>query len=468
MSTKFNTSLHTNPHFTRLEAMAKFNTTNPSGFPEFGPAAEQKRQEWLHIISTAFKSFGFIPITTPIVEREENLLGKGGNAKEMYVLKRLLAEEGDKSHSGNALRFDQTVPLALYVARHQNEISFPFKRSVIGPVFRGERAQKGRFRQFDQCDIDVIGMEKLSLLNDAMIPAIIVDIFKSLKIGNFKVRINNRKILTGLFKSLGIEETKMKETLDIVDDLEKMSREKITLQFIEAGFNSTQIDKILEFVSMKTSTEGVNALLEKIKKVCDHEEFQAGVQELQIVIEALEALEVDKNYYEVDLKIARGLDYYTGTVYETTLPDHPEFGSVCSGGRYEDLASVFTGKKMPGVGISIGLTRLFSQCLAAGLVTSERSSPTQVLLIAADEVALPVLLSLGSKIRETGIITENYLETKKLTKQFDYADKLGVPYVVVMGENEMNKNIVQVKDMKSGESKELSFDEVIDTLKRVL
>jgi histidyl-tRNA synthetase len=435
--------------------MAKFNTTNPSGFPEFAPAAEQKRQQWLLIMSEAFKSFGFMPITTPIVEREENLLGKGGNAKEMYVLKRLLDEEGDKSHSGNALRFDQTVPLALYVARHQNEIAFPFKRSVIGPVFRGERAQKGRFRQFDQCDIDVIGMEHLSLLNDAMIPAIIINIFKALEIGDFKVRINNRKILTGLFKSLGIGEDKMKVTLDIVDDLEKLPREKLLNQFTEAGFNQAQVDKVLEFVSAKSSD------FEALKKVCDHEEFQAGVTDLQTVIEALTALGVEKKFYTIDTSIARGLDYYTGTVYETTLTDHPEFGSVCSGGRYDDLASIFTGKKMPGVGISIGLTRLFSQCLDAGLVRPDRSSPTQVLLVAADEVALPSLLALGTEIRSEGLVVENYLEPKKLVKQFDYADKIGVPYIIVVGENEMNKKVVQLKDMNSGEKQEVSLADVV-------
>jgi len=442
--------------------MAKFNTTNPSGFPEFGPAAEQKRQEWLHIISTAFKSFGFIPITTPIVEREENLLGKGGNAKEMYVLKRLLAEADDKSHSGNALRFDQTVPLALYVARHQNEITFPFKRSVIGPVFRGERAQKGRFRQFDQCDIDVIGMENLSLLNDAMIPAIIVDIFKALQIGDFKVRINNRKILTGLFKSVGIAEDKMKVTLDIVDDLEKLPREKLLAQFTEQGFNQTQVDKILEFVSAESTD------FTALKKVCDHDEFQAGVTELQTVVEALESLGVDKNCYVIDTAIARGLDYYTGTVYETSLTDNPEFGSVCSGGRYDDLASVFTNKKMPGVGISIGLTRLFSQCLDAGLVKPGKASPTEVLLIAADEVALPSLLKLGAVLRQAGIVTENYVEHKKLVKQLDYADKLGVPYSIVMGENELNKKVVQLKNMQTGDKQELKLSEVLSVLRSEL
>lgn len=439
--------------------MAKFNVSNPSGFPEFDPAAEQKRQEWLHIIRSAFKSFGFIFITTPIVEREENLLGKGGNAKEMYVLKRLLDEEGDKSHSGNALRFDQTVPLALYVARHQNEITFPFKRSVIGPVFRGERAQKGRFRQFDQCDIDVVGNGELSLLNDAMIPAIIIDIFKALKIGDFKVRINNRKILTGLFKSLGIAESKMKVTLDIVDDLEKLPRAKILSTFTENGFNQTQVDKILEFISTD------NTDFRALKAVCDNEEYQAGVSQLQTVIEVLEALRVSKSNYQIDTSIARGLDYYTGTVYETTLIDHPEFGSVCSGGRYDDLASLFTGKSMPGVGISIGLTRLFSQCLEVGLVVPDRASPTQVLLLAADELALPELLSLGADLRTAGIVAENYLETKKLVKQFDYADKLGVPYVIVMGEQEMSKKIVQLKNMKTGGKEEIPISDAVKVLK---
>lgn len=441
-----------------LKAMAKFNTTNPSGFPEFAPAAEQKRQAWLQIIRIAFKSFGFIPITTPIVEREENLLGKGGNAKEMYVLKRLLDEAGDKSHSGNALRFDQTVPLALYVARHQNEITFPFKRSVIGPVFRGERAQKGRFRQFDQCDIDVIGMEHLSLLNDAMIPAIIVDVFKALEIGDFKVRINNRKILTGLFKSLGIAETQLKATLDIVDDLEKVPREKILIQFTQLGFNQSQVDKILEFVSAEATD------FEALRKVSDHAEYQAGVVDLETVIKAIKALGVDENCYTIDTSIARGLDYYTGTVYETTLTDHPEFGSVCSGGRYDDLASIFTGKKMPGVGISIGLTRLFSQCLDAGLVVPTKASPTQVLMLAADETALPSLLTLGAELRQAGLVVENYLEPKKLVKQFDYADKTGVPLVVVMGENELNKKVVQLKNMETGKKEEIGLDDVLKVL----
>lgn len=450
-----------------LKAMAKFDIKNPSGFPEFPPAVEQKRQAWLKIISTTFKSFGFIPITTPIVEREENLLGKGGNAKEMYVLKRLLDEEGDKSHSGNALRFDQTVPLALYVARHQNEITFPFKRSVIGPVFRGERAQKGRFRQFDQCDIDVIGNGELSLLNDAMIPAIIIDIFKALNIGEFKVRINNRKILTGFLETLGLPDNKYIEALNIIDDLEKLGRKHVEEKLKYLGLSDTAIERFVTFITIVGLNDDI---LKRLKGYRTDKAvlYQEGVHELEEVVNALRSLGVTDENFEIDITIARGLDYYTGTVYETTLTDHPEFGSVCSGGRYDDLASIFTGKTMPGVGISIGLTRLFSQCVEAGLVVGDRSSPTQVLLIAADEVALPSLLALGAELRASGIVAENYLEPKKLIKQFDYADKLGIPFVIVMGENELNKNIVQLKNMKTGEKEEISLDEVVLILKNKL
>ena len=443
--------------------MAQFNVKNPSGFPEFNPSAEALRQQWIQTINQAFKRFGFISITTPIVEREENLLGKGGNAKEMYVLKRLLAESGDDSHSGNALRFDQTVPLALYVARHQNDIAFPFKRSVIGPVFRGERAQKGRFRQFDQCDIDVIGNGELSLLNDAQIPAIIIEIFKGLNIGPFQVRINNRKILTGLFASLGIPETQMKAVLDIVDDLEKLPREKILASFTEQGLNQSQVDKVLEFVSADLSDFNL------LNNICDHKTFQEGVEELKTVIEALEALQVDKNCYRIDTSIARGLDYYTGTVYETTLIDHPEFGSVCSGGRYEDLASVFTGKKFPGVGISIGLTRLFSQCLDAGIVEPIGVSPTQVLLFAETPTDLAAMLKLGADLRAVGIVAENYLEPdKKNKKNFKYAESLSIPFLISMNSDFMNKNSVQLKNLQTGEKEELALTDVLDFLKKEL
>ncbi len=439
--------------------MTKFNIKTPSGFPEFPPQVEPVRQKWIEIITRTFHNHGFIFITTPLVEREENLLGKGGNAKEMYVLKRLLDEDGESSHSGNALRFDQTVPLALYVARHQNDLSFPFRRAVVGPVFRGERAQKGRFRQFDQCDIDVIGNGELSLLNDAQIPAIIIEIFKQLNVGDFVVRINNRKILTGLFQSLGIPEADMKKTLDIVDDLEKLPREEILESFTANGLSHRQVDTILEFVSTDHHD------FEALKNVCDQAVFQEGVKELQQVIEALEAMGVDANYYTIDTAIARGLDYYTGTVYETNIKDHPAFGSVCSGGRYDDLAAIFTGgKRFPGVGISIGLTRLFAQCLEAGLLPALPVSPTQVLLISVDDKALPQLLELGAELRASGIVAENYLEDKKLAKKFDYADKLGIPYCLVMGENEMAKNKVQLKDMQTGQSEAVSLDEIVNVL----
>ncbi len=451
--------------------MSKFNVKNPSGFPEFSPAEEAIRQEWIKIISSSFSKFGFIPITTPIVEREENLLGKGGNAKEMYVLKRLLDEEGDKSHSGNALRFDQTVPLALYVARHQNELTFPFRRSVIGPVFRGERAQKGRFRQFDQCDIDVIGNGELSLLNDAQIPAIIIEIFKKLDIGDFVVQINNRKILVGIANHFNIP---VKLLLDTFDEKEKLSDKDFEkkLDFLGEKINNLNEfkDILAGIVDCKISGGTIieDDYFTKLKSVLSFSsECLEGVSDLQTVYFSLvKDIGVDASNLLIDPFLARGLDYYTGTIYETKVLKYPGFGSVCSGGRYEDLASIFTGKKLPGVGISIGLTRLFSQCLEAGLIIPDKSSPTQVLLISADDVALPSLLSLGTELRTAGIVAENYLEDKKLGKKFDYADKLKIPYCIVMGENEMNNKIVQLKDMKTGEKEDIEVSKIVSVLNK--
>jgi len=417
--------------------MVKFNVKNPSGFPEFAPAAENLRQQWVQIISDVFKKYGFISITTPLVEREENLLGKGGNAKEMYALKRV--HDDTNGDSGNALRFDHTVPLALYVARHFNDLTFPFKRSVIGPVFRGERAQKGRFRQFDQCDIDIIGNEKLDIKNDALVIAVIVEIFKKLNIGDFKVRINNRKI----FNFLDEQST---EVINVIDDLEKIGLEKVTENLLALGLGQSVVDEVLELLNQGS-----------LETLQDSE----GKTELQQLLDALKSMGVDENCYQIDTSIARGLDYYTGTVYETQMMGHPEFGSVCSGGRYDDLASVFTNKNLPGVGISIGLTRLFSQCLDVGIIMPEKSSPTEVLLIAADQEALPRLLELGAELRNSGIVAENYLENKKLVKQFDYADKLKIPYCVVMGERELAQNVVQVKNMNTGEQKTVNISECI-------
>ncbi len=442
--------------------MKKLNVSCPSGFPEFSPAQEQVRQRWIRVISDVFERNGFFPISTPLVEKEANLVAKGGNPKEMYVLKRLLDEENDSSHSGMALRFDHTVPLALYVARHFSEITFPFKRYSIGPVFRGERAQKGRYRQFDQCDIDVIGVEYLSLLNDAQMPSIIIQIFEQLEIGDFIVKINNRKILLGFFESLGLPGKEAKKVLDIVDGMEKIGHKKVFQALINEGISKVNAQKIMDF----TEISGYSGeIFKQLESMSVNTTFLEGSEELKTVIEGLENMKVSEKRYRVDLSIARGLDYYTGTVFETNLmnddgTENTGIGSICSGGRYDDLAEVFTGRKLPGVGISIGLSRLLPQLFEKEIIKPERVSPTEVLVIAIGKKTMAKALEVAAMLREAGIKSENYLEDKKVGKQFDYANKLKIPLCVVIGEEEVNKKVVQMKNMESGKQEEIAMDEL--------
>ncbi|MCF7831257.1 histidine--tRNA ligase [Candidatus Gracilibacteria bacterium] len=447
-----------------ISMMKKYNITCPSGFPEFSPAEERVRQNWLAVIRGVFEKNGFLPVETPLVEREENLLAKGGNPKEMYVLKRV-QDDDDTSHSGNALRFDHTVPLALYVARHLNELAFPFRRYSIGPVLRGERAQKGRFRQFDQCDIDMIGSGELSLLNDALVAVVIVQLFEQLNIGEFFVRINNRKILTGFFENLNIKSKDISAVMMIVDDLEKIGATKVLENLVKLGVKKDLAQEILNFTEISGTNEEIFKRLEQIK---GGELFTEGVQDLKEVFSALSAMNVPENRVKLDLSIARGLDYYTGTVYETILTGYEGLGSICSGGRYDDLAEVFTGKKLPGVGISIGLTRLLSQLFDAKIIEPERSSPTEVLIITTSPDFMSNALEIGAKIRGMGFCTENYVEDKKLGKQFDYANKLGIPVCVVMGESEVEKGTVQIKNMTSGEQTEVTLEQLEKGLKNIL
>ncbi len=439
------------PKINTMFLMTKANTSTPSGFPELEPKFEIVRQNWIRTITSIFEKNGFLPIETPLVERAENLVAKGGNPKEIYVLDRLLNEEvGNKK---TALRFDHTVPLALFVARHQNEIAFPFRRYAIGPVFRGERAQKGRFRQFDQCDIDVIGSEDLPVFYDAEVAAIAIQIFrKLLPLNEFFVRINNRKILTGFFSSLGISDAQIMTVIKIVDDLEKLSKDDILARFADEKIEKPVAEKVLEF----TEISGTNAeILKKLKTVSEDTNFLSAVDELQTVIEALEAMGIEEKYFRVDLKIARGLDYYTGTVFETTLVGHEDLGSICSGGRYDDLASVFTNKQMPGVGISIGLSRLLSQLFDADIVKSEKSSPTQVLIFSAEldfnnpKIA-KTIFSAAEVLREK-FSTQIYFEPKKIAKKFEYAEKIGAQFCAIVGEVEAEKGMVTIKNLKSGE-----------------
>lgn len=441
----------------------KFNISNPSGFPEFSPRQEAVRQQWLEQIRQVFRQNGFIFIDTPLVEREENLLGKGGNPKEIYALKRIHDEAADTSHSGNALRFDQTVPLALYVARHRNELVFPFRRAVIGPVFRGERAQKGRFRQFDQCDIDVIGSGSLSLGNDAQVVGIIIELFQRLLPGvGFQVQLNNRKILLGFFQDvLGVTDDQIKPVLDIVDDLEKIGRDAVIDKLKALEIDSEKIEQLFALMNLGGTP---SEILEALEKIEAGELFVEGVSELSEVVQMLQNMGVDEGYYKIDLRIARGLDYYTGTVYETKLTDYPQVGSVCSGGRYEDLAAIFTGQKLPGVGISIGLTRLLSQVFEHGILAEQPASPSQVLVVTMDEVE-PVqkkALELGAQLRSGRIAAENYFESKKPAKKFEYAQKLEIPYVLVIGENELAAGEYQIKSMATGEKVMVAEDKLVD------
>lgn len=409
--------------------MAKLNTSTPSGFPEFTPAEQRVVQNWKKTIAKVFELNGFPVMETPLVERAENFEAKGGNPKETYVLDRLLRDEtGDTDKDARALRFDHTVPLALFVARNFNELAFPFRRSVIGPVLRGERAQKGRFRQFDQCDIDVIGSESLSLANDAQMVAIIAQIFEELMPEQkFVIRINNRKILTGFFEAFDADPAEFKKILDFLDNLEKTPNAKL------AGHPVEFQERILEFVEMNGATD---EMLEKLGKFSEHEKYLEGVAELKEVVSHLRAMGIKDEQFMIDLRVARGLDYYTGTVYETNLIGYEGLGSVCSGGRYDDLASLFTGKKLPGVGISIGLTRLLWQLFDAKLVDVSHATSSEVIVLSRDKSLLGEAMKLGAQLRKQGIATEVYMEGKKIDKQFKYAQKLAIPCRVIVGKED--------------------------------
>jgi histidyl-tRNA synthetase len=418
--------------------MVKLNTSTPSGFPEFSPAEQRVIQHWKRTIAEIFEANGFPMLETPLVERSENFEAKGGNPKEIYVLDRLRREEAvDQDKDVRAIRFDHTVPLALYVARHFNELAFPFRRSVIGPVMRGERAQKGRFRQFDQCDIDVIGSEKLSLANDAQMVAIIAQIFEKLMPEQkFVIRINNRKILTGFFAAFDANPSEFKKLLEFLDNLEKNPDAKLE------GHSTEFQERILEFVE---TTGNAKDMIEKLRTFSDNPEFIEGVNELAEVVKLLKAMKVPENKWLIDLRIARGLDYYTGTVYETNLIGYEKLGSVCSGGRYDDLAKVFMGKNLPGVGISIGLTRLLWQLFESGIIKTDRTNNSDVIVLSRDNSLLADSLQLGEEIRSKGISVEVYMENKKIQKQFDYAKKMGIPCRVIVGDEDV---VVESDDLE--------------------
>ena len=433
--------------------MAKMTPRTLSGFMELLPQPQQQMERMMDILRRTYSLYGFTPLDTPVIEASEVLLAKGGGETEKQIYR---FQKGD---ADLALRFDLTVPLAKYVALHYNDLSFPFRRYQIGKVYRGERAQRGRFREFYQADIDIIGDGKLDITNEAEIPAIIYQTFTSLGLKRFQIRVNNRKILNGFYAMLGLTE-QSGDIMRTVDKLDKIGAEKVrTLLVDECGVSAESAGEILKFIAITGGNEQVLAALESYRG--RNEVFDEGLGQLNTVVKYLSAFGVPAENFAVDLTIARGLDYYTGTVYETTLLDHPEIGSVCSGGRYDNLAEYYTDRQLPGVGISIGLTRLFYVLGEQGLLNPDLPTAPADVLILPMTAELSPAVTLATRLRAAGIRTQLYTEQRKFKAKMSYADKLGVPYVVFLGDDEIAGNVVACKDMTSGEQTTLPFEETL-------
>ena len=438
--------------------MEKIKPRTLSGFMELLPQKQQQMERFFQVLRETYSLYGFTPLDTPVIESAEVLLAKGGGETEKQIYR---FEKGD---SDLALRFDLTVPLAKYVALNYGQLTFPFRRFQIGKVYRGERAQRGRFREFYQADIDIIGDGQLDILNEAEIPAVIYRTFSTLGLKRFQIRVNNRKILNGFYAMLGLSE-KAGDIMRTVDKLDKIGPEKVKTLLLdeEIGLSGEQADEILTFIAIR----GTNAeILEKLAAYQGRNElFDLGYEELKAVVSCLAAFGVPEENFAVDLTIARGLDYYTGTVYETTMLDYPEIGSICSGGRYDNLAEYYTDKKLPGVGISIGATRLFYVLEEQGLLNpNQPTAPADVLVIPMSDDFVKAV-EVATALRDNGIRTQLYTEKKKFKAKIGYADKLGIPYVVFLGEDEIANNVITLKDMTSGEQKTLPVCEAVALLK---
>jgi len=437
-----------------------------SGFPEFLPEDQLEFQRLLEIVKTGFETFGFTPIETPAAERLDILASKGEIQKQIYGLYRPNVPEQERE-TDLALHFDLTVPLARYVAMNFSRLTFPFRRYQIQRVWRGERPQKGRFREFYQCDIDAIGSETLDPLNDAEIPAVIRDIFEKMQIGEFMIRISNRKIFQGFLLNNNFSKETIPDILRSVDRLPKLGEDAVKRELREDLDISPEIvEGILSLAGIKgTGPE----LLDRLSRIpVDHPVFREGTSELALLADNLTSLGVSESQWEIDLSITRGLDYYTGTVYETFMTDYPELGSVCSGGRYDNLASHFTNRRLPGVGISIGLTRLFSYLLEAKVVKSSSSCPTRVLVAVLDRERLSDYLAAATSLRNNDIPVEVYLEPRRLKAQFKYADKKGIPLVLIAGETEFKEGVWQLKHMETGDQASIPGNALVESIRKKL
>lgn len=466
--------------------MAKGESVNyklPSGFDiELLPGEKRLEIYLMDTIRSVFERYGFTPIETPCVERLEVLQAKNSQGESsqgdniIYSIHPILppdqTESVDKEEAKGeirALKFDQTVPLAAYIARHRNDLSFPFARYQMDMVFRGERAKKGRYRQFRQCDIDVITRGELNLLYDAQMPAIIAEIFTAIDIGPFLIRINNRKVLTGFFQAIGLATESIKTCIKIVDTLDKVGPAKVKQELESLGATSTQADQIMNFTQIKGAGDQVlDKLAHTSQSLGDPTDLQQGISELQQVIQGVRSLGVAEERFCIDLSIARGLDYYTGTVYETALVGYESLGSICSGGRYDDLVGIFVGEKMPGVGISIGLTRLMRRLMKAELLKPLPQSPAQVMVINLDTELMDVYLKISQKLRSAGIAVLTSFDQRAVGKQLQQADKLGIPICVIIGPEEYGAGQCRIKHLASGEQRDLSLDQLVEGIQAKL
>lgn len=418
------------------------------GFMELLPNEQILFDKIKNTIEENYKKFGFLPIDTPVVEHSEVLLAKAGGETEKQIYR---FNKGDNDLS---LRFDLTVPLAKYVAKNYSNLSFPFRRYQIGKVYRGEKAQKGRYREFYQCDIDIIGDGELSIINDAELPLVIYSTFKDLGFDDFTIKINNRKILNGLYEGLGQKENSV-EIMRIIDKIEKIGEEKVKREILDLNVNEEIGNKLIDFIKISGTTDEKISKLDQIN--IENEIYKTGVEELKTVVNYIRMFGMPEKNFTVDFTIARGLDYYTGTVYETFLNEHRDLGSVCSGGRYENLAENYTNKKLPGVGISIGLTRLFFKLNEKGLISAEKKAVADVIIVPMSE-DIKEAAKLATELRNLKINTEIYLENKKMKAKIKYADKLKIPYLIVIGEDEIITQKLKVKNMETGKEEQCAFN----------
>lgn len=437
--------------------MDKIRPRTLSGFMELLPDKQVQMDKMRAVLAETYARYGFTPLDTPAIEAAEVLLAKGGGETEKQIYR------FTKGDSDLALRFDLTVPLAKYVAANYGQLTFPFRRYQIGKVWRGERAQRGRFREFYQADIDIIGDGALDILNEAEIPAIIYDTFTRLGLHRFRIRVNNRKVLNGFFAILGLSE-QAGDVLRTIDKLDKIGADKVRALLTDTcGVTSENADEILRFIACPGTSADKLAFLEQYRG--RNETFDLGLDELRTVVGYLPAFGVPEENFELDLTIARGLDYYTGTVYETVLLDHPEVGSICSGGRYDDLAGYYTNKSLPGVGISIGLTRLFYILQEQNMISDAvLTAPADVLILPMTD-DLSAAVALASMLRAGGLRVQLYSEKKKFKAKIGYADKLGIPFVIFLGEDEIAQHVCALKNMATGVQEALTPDAALETIR---